>query len=132
LKNKKYVVCVDGVYVRNGKILLFKRNVEPFKGFWHVIGGQVEENETLVEALKREFIEETGLEVEVGSMIAGRIEETFDRIKIIIAFEISNAHGEIHLNSENKAYGWFDRIPPKSVHDYAEYFQKTNSSNRLP
>jgi 8-oxo-dGTP diphosphatase len=132
LKNKKYVVCVDGVYVRNGKILLFKRNVEPLKGFWHVIGGQVEENETLGEALKREFIEETGLEVEVGNIIAGRIEETFDIIKIIIAFEVSNAHGEIQLDSENQAYGWFDRIPSKSVHDYAEYFQKANSSNKPP
>ena len=126
MKDKKYVVCVDGVYVRNGKILLFKRNVEPFRGFWHVIGGQVEENETLREALKREFREETDLEVEVGKIIAGRIEETFDRIKIIIAFEIRNAHGEIHLNSENEAYGWFNRIPPKSVYDYAQYFQKAH------
>ena len=124
MKDKKYVVCVDGVYVRNGKILLFKRNVEPFRGFWHVIGGQVEENETLKEALKREFREETDLEVEVGKIIAGRIEETFDRIKIIIAFEIRNAHGEIHLNSENEAYGLFDHIPSNSVYNYDKYLKK--------
>ena len=56
---KKLVACVDGAYVKNGKILLVKRNVEPLKGFWHLIGGHVDENETLKEALKREFKEET-------------------------------------------------------------------------
>jgi ADP-ribose pyrophosphatase YjhB (NUDIX family) len=124
LKDKKCVVCVDGFYVQEGKILLFKRNVEPFKGFWHVIGGQVDENDTLKEALIREFKEETGLKVKVGKIIAGRIEETFDRIKIIVAFEISNSQGEIRLNFENEAYGWFDQIPPNSVYNYAKYFQK--------
>ena len=75
--------------------MLMKRNVEPFKGFWHVVGGQVEENETLKEALKREFKEETNLDVEVGKIIGGRIEETFDRTKMIVAFEVASAGGEI-------------------------------------
>jgi ADP-ribose pyrophosphatase YjhB (NUDIX family) len=68
-----------------------KRNVETFKDFWHVVGGQVEENETLKEALKREFKEETNLDVEVGKIIGGRIEETFDRTKIIVVFEVASA-----------------------------------------
>ena len=46
ISKQNFVVCVDGVYVKDGKILLLKRNVEPFKGFWHVVGGHVEENET--------------------------------------------------------------------------------------
>ena len=124
MKEKKYIVCVEGIYVQKGKILLFKRNVEPFKGFWHVIGGQVEENETLKEALEREFREETGLEVEVSNIVAGRIEETFDRIKIIVTFEITNVQGEIHLNSENEAYGLFDHIPSNSVYNYDKYLKK--------
>jgi ADP-ribose pyrophosphatase YjhB (NUDIX family) len=121
LMTEKFFVCVDGVYLRDGKILLLKRNVEPFKGFWHVVGGHVEENETLKEALKREFREETGLDVVVGGIIGGRIEETFDRIKIIVAFEVVSAEGEIRLNSENEAYGWFDEVPCNSVYDYAKY-----------
>lgn len=52
---KKMVVCVDGVYIKNGKILLLRRNVEPFKGYRHLVGGHVEENESLKEAMKREF-----------------------------------------------------------------------------
>jgi ADP-ribose pyrophosphatase YjhB (NUDIX family) len=123
MPNKKFVVCVDGVYVKKGKLLLFKRNVEPFKGFWHVIGGHVEEDESLKEAVKREFKEETGLNVVVGNIVGGRIEETFDRTKIIIAFEVVSAEGEVRLNSENEAFGWFSEVPQESVYDYAKYLQ---------
>jgi 8-oxo-dGTP diphosphatase len=124
---KEFVVCVDGVYVKDGKLLLLKRNVEPFKGFWHVVGGHVEENESLKEAVKREFKEETGLDVAVGGVIDGRIEETFDRIKVIVAFEVASAEGEISLNSENEAYGWFDEVPHDSVFDYAKYLPNRTS-----
>jgi ADP-ribose pyrophosphatase YjhB (NUDIX family) len=106
-RGKKFFVCVDGTYIKDGKTLLLKRNTEPFKGCWHLVGGHVEENETLKEALRREFKEETNLDVEIGNIIDGRIEETFDRIKIIIAFKITSAKGEIKLNSENEAYDWF-------------------------
>ena len=119
--HKEFVVCVDGVFVKDGKMLLLKRNVEPFKGFWHVVGGHVGEDESLKAALIREFKEETGLDVTVGGIIGGRIEETFDRIKIIVAFEVFSAEGEMRLNFENEAYGWFDKVPCDSVYDYAKY-----------
>ena len=110
-RGKKFFVCVDGAYIKDGKTLLLKRNTEPFKGCWHLVGGHVEENETLRDALRREFKEETNLDVEIGNIIDGRIEETLDRIKIIVVFEITSAKGAIKLNSENEAYGWFARIP---------------------
>jgi ADP-ribose pyrophosphatase YjhB (NUDIX family) len=124
---KIFVVCVDGVYVKDGKILLFKRGVEPFKGCWHVVGGQVEENESLKYAIKREFKEETGLEVTVGDIIDCRLEVTFDRIKIIVAFEIVSARGKIRLNSENEAYDWFAEVPSNSVYDYMKRYQNYGS-----
>jgi ADP-ribose pyrophosphatase YjhB (NUDIX family) len=130
VSEKEFVVCVDGVYVKDGKILLLKQNVEPFKGWWHVIGGQVEENESLKEAVKREFREETGLDVTVGGIIAGRIETTFDLIKIIVAFEVTSAKGEIRLNSESEAYGWFDEFPCDSVYNYAKYLPNKAGFNK--
>ena len=129
---KEFVVCVDGVHVKDGKILLLKRNVEPFKGYWHLVGGHVEANESLIKAVKREFKEETGLDVTVGGIVDARIETTFDRIKIIVAFEITSAEGEIRLNSENEAYGWFDEIPCNSVYNYAKYLPKKYSNSDEP
>jgi ADP-ribose pyrophosphatase YjhB (NUDIX family) len=121
MEQKKFIVCVDGVFVRDGKILLLKRNVEPFKGCWHVVGGHVEEDESLKDAVIREFREETGLNVAVGGIIDGRLEVTFDRVKIIAVFEVVSAEGEIHLNFENEAYGWFDEVPSNSIYDYVKY-----------
>lgn len=121
---EKYFLCVDGVYIKEGKILLVKRDVEPFRGCWHIIGGHVEENETLKQALKREFKEETNLDVEVGEIIDGRIEKTFDRTKIVITFKVTSALGKIQLNFESKEYGWFSEIPSNSVYDYAGYLKK--------
>lgn len=127
---KKFVVCVDCVYVKDGKVLLLKRGVEPFKGCWHVVGGHVEADESLRAAVKREFREETGLDVVVGGIVGGRIEETFDRIKIIVAFEVVSAKGEVRLNSENEAYGWFDEFPCDSVYDYAHYLLNMRSISK--
>jgi 8-oxo-dGTP diphosphatase len=121
---KKYFVNVEGVYVKDDKILLLKRNVIPFKGFWHLVGGQVEENETLKEALKREFKEETTLDVNVGDIIDGRIEETFDRTKIIITYKILGAQGKITLNHENEEYGWYSKIPSNTVYDFGKYLER--------
>lgn len=121
--SEKFFVYVDGVYVRNGAILLLKRNVEPFKGCWHIVGGHLEENETLKHALKREFKEETNLDVKIGEIIDARIEKTFDRTKVIVAFVVISAEGEIKLNSESQEYGWFAKIPPNTVYDYSKYLK---------
>ena len=124
MQGEKFFVCVDGAYIKDGKILLLKRSVEPFKGCWGLVGGHVEENETLKEALRREFKEETSLDITVGGLIDGRIEETSDRTKIILTFEVTSARGEISLSSESEAYGWFAKIPRNCVYDYSKYLFK--------
>ncbi len=48
----------DGV-----SVLLIQRKYEPFKNSWAIPGGFVLENESLEEAVKRELLEETGIEV---------------------------------------------------------------------
>jgi len=47
-----------------GKILLTRRNVEPFKEQWCLPGGHIDENEKALDAVIREAKEETGLEFE--------------------------------------------------------------------
>jgi 8-oxo-dGTP diphosphatase len=116
-----YFLYVDGICTRNGKILLVKRNCDPFKGFWHVVGGEVKEDEPLENALKREFIEETGLKVKIGNMLGWRTEQSFDRNKLILFFKVDSSHGEIKLNEENTEYGWFTKFPSHSVFDYLTY-----------
>jgi len=47
-----------------GEILLEKRNVEPYKGFWCLPGGHIEFGEKVRDVAKRETLEETGIEIE--------------------------------------------------------------------
>ena len=69
------VVGVGGVVVEDGAVLLVQRASEPLKGQWSLPGGVVELGETLIEAVRRELREETGLEVRVLDMV-----EVFERI----------------------------------------------------
>jgi 8-oxo-dGTP diphosphatase len=67
------VPCVGAVVVHDGRLLVVRRGREPGKGLWSVPGGRVEPGESLVEACRREVLEETGLEVSVGAVV-GSIE----------------------------------------------------------
>lgn len=62
------IVGVGAVVVRSGEILLVKRGRDPGRGLWAVPGGKVERGETMRAAVRREVLEETGLEVEVGDL----------------------------------------------------------------
>ena len=58
-------VGVGAIAVHDGAVLLIRRGKGPAAGEWSVPGGHVELGETLHEAIVREVLEETGLEVVV-------------------------------------------------------------------
>lgn len=66
---------VGGVIVHDRRVLLVRRATEPLKGEWSIPGGLVELGEKLLDAVKREVLEETGLIVEPGEVL-----ELFDSI----------------------------------------------------
>jgi len=61
-------VTIDAVIIRDGKILLVKRNKNPFKNRWALPGGFVEYGEKVENAVIREVLEETGLKVEIKKL----------------------------------------------------------------
>ena len=57
------IAGVAGLILHEKKVLLTIRGKEPSKGMWGIPGGVVEVGETLEDAVKREVLEETGLQV---------------------------------------------------------------------
>lgn len=64
------ILCVGGVTIRNGSVLLIRRGKEPQLGEWTLPGGMVELGERLGEGVRREVREETGLDVEPVEFLA--------------------------------------------------------------
>jgi len=71
MSDKKYhrAFGVYGIYAEDGKLLVINKNGGPYKNRFDLPGGSLEEGETLSEAMKREFLEETGLEIEIMESI---------------------------------------------------------------
>jgi 8-oxo-dGTP diphosphatase len=57
------VVGVGAVVIKDGKVLLVKRGVDPNKGLWAIPGGSLKVGETLQEGAEREIMEETGITI---------------------------------------------------------------------
>lgn len=101
----RHIAAVSALIVHpDGRILLIK---SPRRG-WEFPGGQVEEGENLIEALKREIKEEAGVEVEVGRL-AGVYSNIKPPSKVIFGFLAEYASGELKTSDESLETRWFDR-----------------------
>jgi len=67
------IPCVGAiVFDRQGRLLMIQRGHDPGAGLWSIPGGRIEPGETDEQALVRELLEETNLQVMVGRMV-GRV-----------------------------------------------------------
>ncbi|MCK4428766.1 MAG: NUDIX domain-containing protein [Candidatus Aenigmarchaeota archaeon] len=106
---------VGAIIERDGKILLTKRNVKPFKGCWCIPGGHIEENETAAEAVRREVKEEVGLDFE--PIFFKYFDEILPEIKwhaIVLVFK-GKFSGEVKTNEEVSEYKWVSLEESKNL-----------------
>jgi 8-oxo-dGTP diphosphatase len=106
------IIGVGAVIVEAGRVLLVRRDTEPLRGEWSVPGGMLELGEKLRDGVRREALEETGVQVEPGEVL-----DVFDSIftdtlgrtqyhYVLIDYLCRPVGGEAHAGSDVSDVRW--------------------------
>lgn len=81
------LTCVAGILKQDNRFLIAKRPLhKPHGGFWEFSGGKTEKNETAIEALARELLEELGVIIDQGqTFYLTTLENHYDNKKVCIS-----------------------------------------------
>lgn len=98
-------------------------------------GGKIQEGEaisedfsSLTKSLKREVMEETGLEIEVFDPFAVWFYEfpegtrNYGKVVYLVAFKCKYISGDVKLSDEHSMYEWVGKDDYKKFNDSSEYF----------
>lgn len=117
------ILCVDGVVItKQGEVLLTKRSVEPFVGFWHLPGGHVDYKEKLEEAVMRVVQEETGLVTTVLDLVGIYSDPNRDPRGhfVTIAYLLRPRGGELQGDFQSSELQFFAELPRKVGFDVCD------------
>ena len=103
-------VAVGVLVNANGDVLLGQRPAgKPYAGYWEFPGGKVEAGESIVHALKREFLEELGVEIVSATEWCG-VEHVYEHAHVRLHFFISHDWRGEPQSLEGQAFAWQGRV----------------------
>jgi ADP-ribose pyrophosphatase YjhB (NUDIX family) len=104
--------AVQGLLVRDGRVLIGRRKHEPQKGMWDLPGGFLEEGEQPGAGLRREFLEETGIEVEPVEWLGVNIDPYGPTFVLSLSWVV-RGEGEPVADDDVEELHWFgpDELP---------------------
>lgn len=122
--NQLHIVLVTGVIEKNGKFLIAQRSFEEshMPGWWSIPGGKVERTDSEVQnilekTLKREIMEEVGVEIENNPKLISDstfVKSTRDHV-IWLVFHCLWKSGEVKALDECVDVAW---ISPEDLYKY--------------
>jgi len=116
--------CAGVLTVRDGRLLLVRRSIEPFRGYWDIPGGFLEEGERPEAGAVREVQEETGLEVRLtrlfGFYMDRYVYQGEGGFTLNIYFLAEVVGGEERAGDDAAGLGWFgpDKLPARIAFDH--------------
>lgn len=107
------IASVGAVLLKEGRLLLVRRGFPPGQGKWSIPGGVIEAGESLLEAARRELLEETNLDAEpLGVVALSQVivrESEFVKYHYVIAdvlFDESSLSGEERPGGDAVEISW--------------------------
>lgn len=117
--------CAGALVVRDGRLLLVKRRIEPYLGYWDIPGGFLEADELPQTGAVREVREETGLDVrltELFDFYMGRYSYDESGDRCLNVYFLAEVVGGVERPSDDAAdLAWFapDELPERIAFEHA-------------
>lgn len=108
---RRPVLGVGALVFDRDHVLLVKRGAHPAKGYWSIPGGKLRRGESIVQAVEREMLEETGLRVRPGELVA-----VYERLPtdggegehyVVLDYLCEAAGGVLRAGDDAAEVGWF-------------------------
>ena len=100
------LVAAAALVDAEGRVLIAKRpRGKPLEGLWEFPGGKVEAGESILAALKREFVEELGIEVLSAEPWCG-VQHVYPHAHVRLHFYISRQWRGEPQSLEGQAFAW--------------------------
>lgn len=124
---RPHSVSVAGVIVNDaGQALLIQRRDN---GHWEPPGGVVEPGETILEALRREVREETGISIAPDAELTG-VYKNMTGLIVSLVFRCTTAEGAPTIGEETRALRWVGPDGAEQLADEAYAVRVTDALDR--
>lgn len=125
-------LCIDLIVKNKDGILLTKRAIPPYKGYWHTPGGTLLLYEKINDAIQRISLDEFGSLVKIGELL-GTMEFPSDEItkhSVSVVYLVEPKSTEFKVNWQAKELKFFKKIPPKTIKEQKEFILTHNLTQK--
>lgn len=133
-------ISVRGVVLHEGKLLCvrlkaYKEHLKRDNSYWCLPGGGLDDGEALVDGVKREMLEETGVEAQVGDLLYVQQFSHGEKDYLEFFFHITNSQDYIDIDLAKSTHGEteieeIEFVDPKTVRVLPEFLATENLTDQ--
>jgi 8-oxo-dGTP pyrophosphatase MutT (NUDIX family) len=137
---EKHIVAVAALIYRQGRVLAMRRSPkrDAGPGLWETLSGRVLPGEEPLDAVRREILEESGLQDGVHLRLEPRPVEAYSTMRagepmVLIIYRAEYLSGEVRRSEEHDAHAWFtpeEFAACSSLHKLVKAVQRWASSKK--